>query len=395
MGRKRSDDIRLPKGVERTTAKGHIYYYWNPGRKTDREGERLRLPNPKSDPVGFWREIERRQRTKTAFATGSVGELVDLYRSDEAFQRLADSTKASYNVHLDRFCRPDGWGFLRAKDLTPAGVLAARNAMKDTPPMANQMLAVGRTVWDWAIPLDYVESNPFDKVKDFDELDRGHIPWPLWVRVYVDEHAPEDIRRLMRLGIMTCQRESDLIRMGPAHRDRSGIWCRPRKTRRRRRSFFIPLNTADALELDRWAETPISSSSTRWKKPIARHNPELYLYSPRAAAYSGNSIRARWGRWLNRTPAGKALCDRWRVWLSERVKRYEWEIDPDDARGPTIHGLRGTGILARHADGYDVDQIANDIGMSNQMVERYMRFKDQMEIAERGRARLRLVDRKR
>jgi hypothetical protein len=164
--------------------------------------------------------------------------------------------------------------------------------------------------------------------------------------------------------------------------------------RQRRRSFFIPLNAADALELDRWAESPISFSSTRWKKPIARHNPELYLYSPRAAAYSGNSIRARWGRWLNRTPAGKALCDRWRAWLADRVKRYEWEIDPDDARGPTIHGLRGTGILARHADGYDVDQIANDIGMSSQMVERYMRFKDQMEIAERGRARLRLIDRK-
>jgi len=110
MGRKRSDDIRLPKGVERTTAKGHTDYYWNPGRKTYRKGERLRLPNPKSDPVGFWREIERRQRAKTAFATGSVGELVDLYRSDEAFQRLADSTKASYNVHLDRFCRADAWG---------------------------------------------------------------------------------------------------------------------------------------------------------------------------------------------------------------------------------------------------------------------------------------------
>jgi hypothetical protein len=64
-------------------------------------------------------------------------------------------------------------------------------------------------------------------------------------------------------------------------------------------------------------------------------------------------------------------------------------IDPDDARGPTIHGLRGTRILARHAHGYDA------IGMSSQMIERYMRFKDQMEIAERGRARFRLADRKR
>jgi hypothetical protein len=32
------------------------------------------------------------------------------------------------------------------------------------------------------------------------------------------------------------------------------------------------------------------------------------------------------------------------------------------------------------------------IGMSRQMVERYMRFRDQMEIAEAGQARLRLVN---
>jgi hypothetical protein len=54
-------------------------------------------------------------------------------------------------------------------------------------------------------------------------------------------------------------------------------------------------------------------------------------------------------------------------------------IGPDDGLYPTIHGLRGTGILLRHAAG-DVDQIANDTGMSRQMVERYMRFRDQMEI---------------
>jgi hypothetical protein len=70
------------------------------------------------------------------------------------------------------------------------------------------------------------------------------------------------------------------------------------------------------------------------------------------------------------------------------VTRYEWDIDPEDTRGPTIHGLRGTGILARQADGYDIEQIANDVGMSTQMVEHYMRFKDQVEVADRGRLRI-------
>jgi predicted transcriptional regulator len=48
-------------------------------------------------------------------------------------------------------------------------------------------------------------------------------------------------------------------------------------------------------------------------------------------------------------------------------------------------------ILARGELGYEVDQIANDIGMSRQNVEHYMRFKDQMKIGADGQKRLRLV----
>ena len=49
--------------------------------------------------------------------------------------------------------------------------------------------------------------------------------------------------------------------------------------------------------------------------------------------------------------------------MTAQVKKYDWDIDPEDANHPTIHGLRGTGILARAEQGYEVDQIANDIGM--------------------------------
>ena len=162
--------------------------------------------------------------------------------------------------------------------------------------MANHMLSCGRTLWNWAIPLDMAENNPFERVKPFEVLDRGHVPWPQWVIDYVIAHASPDLVRLTRLGIMTCQRESDLIRMGPEHRERNGIWCRPKKTCRRRRAFHIPLQTADAFELDRWAKTPITFTNTRWKAPIQRHRDDLYLYSPRAAPYTETSIRARYHR---------------------------------------------------------------------------------------------------
>ena len=121
-------------------------------------------------------------------------------------------------------------------------------------------------------------------MKDLELLDRGHVPWPTWVIEHVRAHAPPDLVRMARLGVMTCQRESDLIRMGPEHRERTGIWCRPKKTRKRRRSFHVPLTAADVFELD------------RWKKPIDRFRDELYLYSPRGAPYTTTSLRARWLR---------------------------------------------------------------------------------------------------
>jgi hypothetical protein len=63
-------------------------------------------------------------------------------------------------------------------------------------------------------------------------------------------------------------------------------------------------------------------------------------------------------------------------------------------KGPTIHGLRGAGVLAPWEDGYDTDQISNNIGMSRQMVDHYMRFNDQMGIAADGRKRLKLISKR-
>ena len=88
---------------------------------------------------------------------------------------------------------------------------------------------------------------------------------------------------------------------------------------------------------------------------------------------------------------GRIICRRWKEWVTTQVKKYEWDIEPDEADHPTIHGLRGTGILARAEQGYKIDQIANDIGMSRQNVQHSMRFKDQMKVAADGRKRLQIV----
>lgn len=377
----------LPEGVHRVISKGRIYYYWSPNRGTGREGERIRLPNADVNPIAFAREIELLQRAAEPVpADGTVAYLTRKYRDSEDFKSLSASTRTSYSLHLDRLDRV--WGPL-SFELNDGAVLAVRDSLVNTPGMANQLLSVGRTVWKWGASIG-VKSNQFFLVKDLPIPDRGHIPWPAWAVEQVCNSASPDLVRMVLLGTMTCQRESDLIRMGPAQREKQGIWCRPRKTRKKRKAFCIPLTPADAKTLDRWATTAITFTNSRWLAPISRHNPHLYLYSPRGVAYTETSLRARWHRWLE-TDDGKALRGRWRAWVVEMVKKYEWEMEPDDALYPTIHGLRGTGILLRRAAGHDIDQIANDIGMSRQMVERYMRFRDQMEIAMAGQAKLQLV----
>jgi hypothetical protein len=396
--RKVQIDVQLPEGVEvsvrkKKNGKVYTYYYWNPHRGTKREQDRLKLPDPTKDLVGFNREIERLQRSDPAVCPpGSIGDLVSRYRGSEEFKKNSEGTKTNYEVHMRRFEDPEGWGMLPAKGLEPIALQTLRDAMKDTPVMANQMLSVGGTIWDWGIPLGIVKTNPFEKIKDIEIPDRGHVPWPAWVVDYVRNHAPPDLVRMTRLGVMTCQRVSDMVRMGPSHRDgANGVWCRPKKTRKRRRAFLIPLATVDVLELDRWAETPIKFTNSRRKTPIDRFRDDLYIYSPKAGPYTPDSLRARLGRWFEDPEEGRVICRRWKEWVTAQVKKYEWDIDPEDADHPTIHGLGGTGILARAEQGYDVDQIANDIGMTRQNVAHYMRFRDQMKVAADGRKRLQIV----
>jgi hypothetical protein len=382
--------VTLAKGVEKVTAKGRSYFYWNPGRGTGREGKRLKLPNPETEPAAFWKELELYIKpAEPPPLEGSVGFLVQRYRHSEDFRRLSESTKASYGLHLNRF--EAAWGAL-SYELPHGAVIALRDSMAATPGMANHMLSVGRTLWNWGRSIG-VQSNPFVGVANLDVADVGHIPWPAWTVELVCKTAWPDLVRMVRLGLATCQRESDLIRMGPAQRERHGLWCRPKKTKKKRKAFCIPLTPSDARMLDRWPQRKIAFTATRWKAPIQRGNPDYYLFSPRGVPYTETSLRARWHRWL-RTDDGKAVCERWQAWTAEMIRKYEWEIDPEDASYPTIHGLRGAGILVRRAAGHDVDQIANDIGMSRQMVERYMRFRDQMEIAAAGQARLRIVNKR-
>jgi hypothetical protein len=252
MGRRRTKSLGLPEGIHQVRSKGRTYYYYRPGRGTSRAARPIKIFGDPLAPIGtpenerFWRELNHIVSQTVVFPSGSVKALIDEYRDDEAFKRLSPRSRTVYNVLLNRFAKPHVWGLLPAKNLTPPAVKVARDGLSDTPGMANQMLSVGRTLYAWAIPLGLVNSNPFESVKPLETVDRGHVPWPDWIVEEVLRTSWEDRQRMVRLGIMTCQRESDLVRLGPMHCESvkgrgKGIWCRPKKNASQTAiSFYSP-----------------------------------------------------------------------------------------------------------------------------------------------------------
>jgi hypothetical protein len=130
--------VTLPEGVEKKvvrkpSGKNYTYYYWNPGRNTDREGERIKLPNADTQTARFWAEVERRQKSEpTAYLPGSIGDLIARYRKSDEFTRLSEGTQTNYEVHMRRFEARDTWGVVPVRDLSPLAVQIPAAAARTT-----------------------------------------------------------------------------------------------------------------------------------------------------------------------------------------------------------------------------------------------------------------------
>ena len=123
MARKRDTGVTLPEGVEKAivrkkNGKVYTYYYWNPGRGTEREGERGKLRDADTKPVAFWAEVDRWHKSEpTTYPPGSIGDLVARYRISDEFERLSEGTQTNYAVHMRRFEAYDPWGVVPVRDL--------------------------------------------------------------------------------------------------------------------------------------------------------------------------------------------------------------------------------------------------------------------------------------
>lgn len=342
VGRRRIEGMQLPEGIQVVRKpSGKTYYYWAPNRGTKAAGERVSLGSDLLAP-DFWKTYH--QLSGTTGRDGTFERLAADFKASPEWERLRPATKRDYASYLDRIVASAGDRLVCA--VTRRDIYAFRDAMGSTPVAANHMVSILKTILEWSVERGWREDNPAAGVKRLKSDEGGATPWPEDGYRFVLDNAPTDLRRMAFLGRATGQRAGDLVRMRPADLQGDGITVRIGK--RREAEHFIPLTVAQMAEIRSWDVSPL----------------DLFIKSNRNKPYSATHLNSRWNRW-----------------------RESKEAAPILGLKMTIHGLRATKIDDLDAMGASDRQISAEVGLSTQMVSRYLRFANKARKARASRDR--------
>lgn len=327
MPRKRRERVmvKLPKSVHRVISRGREYYYFQPGRGTEFEVPRVRLPDNPQTP-DFWQAIRQVQGVTGPVATDTVGALIDAYLTAPAFLGLSEGTREQYERAL-KIARA-AWGTLPVSGLRPVHIQAVMDGFAEQPGKANTFLGTMRAMSAWGRARDFAPHSLTEGVKPYPKLG-GHKPWTPEQVQCAHASLTGSVRRGVMLGLYTGQRGSDIVRLGWTDVDEGGFRIRQRKTSR---EVWCPIVPELAAEMASWEKRP---------------GPFVAL--PNGGVYE-------------------------RKLLS---KHFAWARDALPVmKGTTLHGLRSTAVVRLRREGLSTGQIGDIIGMSLAMIERYCRFAD-------------------
>jgi integrase len=343
MGRRRSVGVTLPKDIQRVVNRhGREYFYYQPKRGTKNAGKRVPLGSDTSNP-DFWRRL-RDARAVPDNREGTFSALIAAWRAKN-WERLRPASRTAFDHYLNRLEIAAGDRLVAA--LTRRDIYLMLDGMSATPNAANFMLSVLRVLIEWGVPRGYRDDNPAIGVKPLPVEDSGHEPWPAEGYDFVVANAPTHLRRTAFLGRATGQRVSDLVKMRPADLAADGIFLRIGKLRDKK--HFVPLTIEQMAEIKSWDVRDL----------------DFFITTPATGRRcSAHYLSELWTNWRN---------------SSEAASIRDLKM--------TIHGLRATKIDDLRRDGTSDGGIADEIGISEKMVRRYLRFADKAASARASRDR--------
>lgn len=172
----------------------------------------------------------------------TVARTIESYRSSPEFARRAPSTQRTYEVYMRRIEERAGPTDIRA--FRRQHLVKMRNDLQQTPGAAHMMLAVFHVLFEHAIDLGVLTTNPARGVKRLEYDQNAHKPWPAWAIDRFRESVTGSTRTAFELALGSGQRMSDVLKMRWSDIDRGGINVKQQKTGK---ALWVPL-TGDCIE---------------------------------------------------------------------------------------------------------------------------------------------------
>jgi integrase len=253
------------KGIHKVTSKGrHYYYAW-------RGGPRLKGEPGSPEFLASYLEATASRHTPD---TSRFRSLVAAYKASNEYQKLADTTKRTWSVWLDRVS--DHFGDLRIaqfdrRDKILPVIRAWRDGYAATPRAADTGLQVLSRLLAFAIdPLGKISANPCEGVRHLYKETRPDVIWTDADITQLKSKASAEIGFAVDLAAHTGLRVSDLIKLSWSHVQDDTIIIATSKSRHRKREAIIPVYSRleELLEgIPRRASTILTSSRhTPWTR---------------------------------------------------------------------------------------------------------------------------------
>ena len=224
---------------------GHVLYYWEP-KKRDRElggfrsralGSNLEKAIERASAFNAELDAWRKGLVKeSAPERESVAWLINEYRKDHTFLRLAPRTRSDYEKQFDRIKlafkekRP---GDLSARAVTRAHAKQVYHGLTHSLRQAQYFTQVARIVFGFGKDIGVLEENPFTNLKVRTPKPRDQIWTPEEIEAFTIkaiEMNRASIARAVCLGANTGQREQDILAMSWNQYDGKYIQLKQKKT---------------------------------------------------------------------------------------------------------------------------------------------------------------------
>lgn len=284
--------------------------------------------------------MSRRQFRAPKITNQAFAAVIKTFMTSPKWQSYTRSTQEVWGRELRFMENPNHLGALSVYTIRPSVVQAFIDGLAGRPGKQAAALAALRQLERWAIVRDLLPY-PITTGIEYERSHDGHKPWTDEQVGIAEREARPELSRVISLAANTGQRGSDLVRMRwtdlEVYNGREGINVTQQKTGRQ---LWIPITCELAAVMATW-----------------ERQPGFILRRPTGIPWTRKALSWAWECERKSKPALAAVA------------------------GMVLHGLRATACVRLLRAGANTRQIADMVGMSEEIVGRYCRFSVQRENA--------------